>query len=92
MDQAPRDRVSGLLYREMTISDIPAGLRLCRAARWNQLEPDWRVFLEARPGGFEGSGRAVEVTGLSARGGLQHPGGGHLVRSTDFLPAIGCFW
>ena len=30
----------------MTPSDIPAGLRLCRAAGWNQLESDWRCFLE----------------------------------------------
>jgi GNAT superfamily N-acetyltransferase len=30
----------------MTAADIPAGLRLCRAARWNQLEEDWRLFVE----------------------------------------------
>jgi GNAT superfamily N-acetyltransferase len=30
----------------MTAADIPAGIRLCRAARWNQLEDDWRMFIE----------------------------------------------
>ena len=35
----------------MTTADIPAGLRLCRAAGWNQLESDWLCFLESSPGG-----------------------------------------
>src|SRR5262245_6176829 len=30
----------------MTPSEIPEGLRLCRASGWNQLEEDWRCFLE----------------------------------------------
>jgi GNAT superfamily N-acetyltransferase len=29
----------------MTTADINAGLRLCREARWNQLEEDWRMFV-----------------------------------------------
>jgi GNAT superfamily N-acetyltransferase len=33
----------------MTVDDIPAGLRLCRASGWNQLESDWRVFLNWNP-------------------------------------------
>jgi GNAT superfamily N-acetyltransferase len=37
--------------RKMTGSDIPAGLRLCRASGWNQLETDWRLFLELSPTG-----------------------------------------
>ena len=28
--------------RTMTAADIPAGLALCRAARWNQIDADWR--------------------------------------------------
>jgi GNAT superfamily N-acetyltransferase len=40
-----------LKLRAMTSADIPAGMRLCRAAGWNQLEEDWRVFLE-----YAGSG------------------------------------
>jgi GNAT superfamily N-acetyltransferase len=35
----------------MTASDIPAGLELCRAARWNQIEADWRRFLALHPMG-----------------------------------------
>jgi GNAT superfamily N-acetyltransferase len=35
----------------MTVGDIPAGLSLCRAARWNQREPDWRHFLTTAPHG-----------------------------------------
>jgi predicted N-acetyltransferase YhbS len=35
----------------MTMADVPAGLRLCRAARWNQTERDWRHFLTAAPDG-----------------------------------------
>jgi GNAT superfamily N-acetyltransferase len=31
--------------RAMALEDIPAGMRLCFAAGWNQLEEDWRVFL-----------------------------------------------
>ena len=35
----------------MTAADIPAGMRLCRAAGWNQLEDDWQIFLHSG-GGF----------------------------------------
>ena len=31
--------------RVMTHDDIPAGLRLCRLADWNQVAADWRFFL-----------------------------------------------
>lgn len=31
----------------MTVQDIPAGLALCTAAGWNQIDPDWRFFLES---------------------------------------------
>jgi ribosomal protein S18 acetylase RimI-like enzyme len=30
----------------MRYSDIAAGLRLCRACQWNQVEDDWRCFLD----------------------------------------------
>ena len=43
----------GLAIRAMAAEDITAGLRLCRASNWNQLEDDWRVFLDsAGSGGF----------------------------------------
>jgi GNAT superfamily N-acetyltransferase len=37
--------------RPMTPHDIPAGLRLCRASRWNQLASDWQQLLALNPGG-----------------------------------------
>jgi GNAT superfamily N-acetyltransferase len=38
-------------YRKMLKSDIAAGLALCRAAGWNQLENDWNLFLDLAPEG-----------------------------------------
>lgn len=38
--------------REMTVADIPEGLRLSGAAGWNQREADWRFLLEHSPGRF----------------------------------------
>src|SRR3954451_17495357 len=35
-----------MMVRAMTAADIPAGLRLCRGSNWNQLEDDWRFFLD----------------------------------------------
>jgi predicted N-acetyltransferase YhbS len=46
----------------MTRDDISAGLRLCRLSRWNQLEDDWRYFLDSPEGGgllAERNGAAV---------------------------------
>src|SRR5690348_356412 len=40
-----------MTIRPMTHADIADGLRLCRASNWNQLEDDWRVFLD-RGGGL----------------------------------------
>jgi predicted N-acetyltransferase YhbS len=37
--------------RAMTPHDIPAGLRLCRASRWNQVASDWEQLLALNPGG-----------------------------------------
>ena len=44
----------------MTAADIPAGLRLCRASRWNQLSRDWEHFLEVNPDGA----RVLDSEGL----------------------------
>ncbi|MEE8451965.1 MAG: GNAT family N-acetyltransferase [Thermoguttaceae bacterium] len=41
----------GLLVRQMTSEDIPAGMELKAFAHWNQTETDWRIFLEAGGGG-----------------------------------------
>ena len=35
----------------MVAADIGAGLALCRSAGWNQLENDWKLFLELSPDG-----------------------------------------
>ena len=43
--------LAGVLIREMSLADIPAGLGLCRASRWNQTERDWQHFLMTAPHG-----------------------------------------
>lgn len=48
--------------RNMQAADIPAGLQLCRLARWNQVEEDWRSFLDSPDGG----GRLAESDGTVA--------------------------
>jgi GNAT superfamily N-acetyltransferase len=37
--------------RVMRPDDIPAGLRLCREANWNQVAADWELFLASSPDG-----------------------------------------
>lgn len=46
----------------MQPQDIPAGLHLCRLSCWNQLEDDWRAFLDSPDGG----GRLAEREGVVA--------------------------
>ena len=48
--------------RPLTSEDIADGLRLCRLSNWNQLEEDWRYFIEPPGIGgrvFEREGRVV---------------------------------
>ena len=45
--------------RPMRLQDIPAGLHLCRLSGWNQVDEDWRAFLESPAGG----GWVVEEAG-----------------------------
>jgi GNAT superfamily N-acetyltransferase len=40
-----------LSIRQMTIDDVPLGMRLKEQAGWNQVEADWRRFLAMRPDG-----------------------------------------
>jgi GNAT superfamily N-acetyltransferase len=47
----------------MKAEDIPAGLRLCRASGWNQLEADWSLFLELSPAGCRVAEKNGEVVG-----------------------------
>jgi ribosomal protein S18 acetylase RimI-like enzyme len=49
--------------RRMLPPDMEAGLRLCRAAGWNQLENDWRCFLDWNPLGCRVAVRGEVVVG-----------------------------
>lgn len=53
-------------YRVMGSDDIPAGLRLCRLARWNQTARDWELFLALNPGGCRVAVRDGRVIGTVA--------------------------
>jgi len=55
-----------ITYRTMTTADIEAGLRLCRAARWNQLRRDWEMFIARSPEGCRVACSNGEVVGTSA--------------------------
>lgn len=50
----------------MTPNDIPAGLRLCRASRWNQLESDWSLFLQLSRSGCRVAEKNGAVVGTVA--------------------------
>lgn len=53
-------------FREMTPEDIPAGLRLCRASRWNQVGRDWEQFLRLEPRGAAVAVKEDRVVGTVA--------------------------
>jgi GNAT superfamily N-acetyltransferase len=55
-----------MLIRDMTPADIAAGLRLCRASRWNQLESDWSLFLKLSPAGCRVAEKNGAVVGTVA--------------------------
>ena len=59
-------RATDLTIREMTEPDIGAGLRLCRLSGWNQLEPDWSLFLELSPRGCRVAEKHGTVVGTVA--------------------------
>jgi GNAT superfamily N-acetyltransferase len=42
-------RARPFVTRPLSPDDVPAGLRLCRQAGWNQTEEDWRAFLMLSP-------------------------------------------
>ncbi|HEU0004574.1 MAG TPA: GNAT family N-acetyltransferase [Terriglobia bacterium] len=50
-------------YRDLTADDIPAGLRLCRIAGWNQLAADWELFLRLSPRGCRAAVQDGKVVG-----------------------------
>jgi len=50
--ESPQQNTAGrVCFRDMTPADIAAGLALTRAARWNQTERDWGLFLRLSPEG-----------------------------------------
>jgi GNAT superfamily N-acetyltransferase len=55
-----------LYLRDMTVDDIPGGLRLCRASGWNQLESDWRLFLNWSPPACRVAERDGNIVGTIA--------------------------
>src|SRR5690242_19910627 len=55
-----------MTLRAMTVGDIAAGMDLCRAAGWNQLEDDWRVFLESPGSGAFVAEKGDRVVGSAA--------------------------
>ncbi len=52
--------------RTMLPSDLPAGLRLCRACGWNQLDEDWLYFLQAEGAGARVAERQHDAIGTVA--------------------------
>lgn len=58
--------MSGPTMRRMTLNDIGRGLELCRAAKWNQVERDWRFFVEQTQAGCLVDEREGRVVGTSA--------------------------
>ncbi len=58
--------VHDITFRTMAPSDIDAGLRLTRAAGWNQVRRDWEKFLERSPEGCFVAEKAGKVIGTSA--------------------------
>lgn len=53
--------------RPMAVADLPLGLKLSRQAGWNQVESDWRRFLDMQPQGcfvaqLDGTPVATTVT------------------------------
>jgi GNAT superfamily N-acetyltransferase len=55
-----------MVIRDMRPSDIAAGLRLCRASRWNQLDDDWSLFLKLSPAGCRVAEKEGRVVGTVA--------------------------
>jgi len=58
--------MTGTTIRTMGLADIPAGLVLCRASGWNQLEADWLEFLGSGCGGGWVAERDGKVVGTVA--------------------------
>src|SRR6185369_2653967 len=61
-----QEGTSDFVLRAMTGEDIAGGLRLCRASGWNQLEEDWRLFVNSSGSGGLLIERAGQILGTAA--------------------------
>ncbi|HEY6403792.1 MAG TPA: GNAT family N-acetyltransferase, partial [Blastocatellia bacterium] len=66
IESPEQNRGARICFRDMTPDDIAAGLELCRAARWNQTERDWELFLRLSPEGCRVAIRDERVIGTVA--------------------------
>jgi predicted N-acetyltransferase YhbS len=67
MNESPQQNRAGrVCFRDMTTADIAAGLALTRAARWNQTERDWGLFLRLSPEGCRVAVKDERVVGTVA--------------------------
>ncbi|MBV8551718.1 MAG: GNAT family N-acetyltransferase [Acidobacteriaceae bacterium] len=55
-----------MVIRDMKPEDIAAGVQLCRASGWNQVESDWSLFLALSPAGCRVAEKNDEVVGTVA--------------------------
>jgi GNAT superfamily N-acetyltransferase len=62
----------GVTLRAMRVTDIEAGLRLCRLSHWNQEADDWAQFLRLQPDGAVVAERDGAVIGSVATLRLGH--------------------
>jgi GNAT superfamily N-acetyltransferase len=51
IESPQQNRAARVRFRDMTPADIETGLALSRAARWNQTEREWGLFLQLSPDG-----------------------------------------
>jgi GNAT superfamily N-acetyltransferase len=64
---------AAIALRAMTPDDIAGGLDLCHASRWNQLEEDWRFFVDSPRSGAvlaEDGGRVLGTAAWLSHGDL----------------------
>lgn len=52
-----------ILYRNMKLHDIDEGLSLCRKIGWNQLAPEWEIFLRLSPNNCRVATKDSKVAG-----------------------------
>ncbi|MFN8572125.1 MAG: GNAT family N-acetyltransferase [Gemmatimonadaceae bacterium] len=57
---------AAIAYREMARDDIQAGLQLCRASQWNQLQRDWEILLALSPRGARVAVKDQNIVGTVA--------------------------